>query len=202
MVQIMVIDPLFITCTSFSWIRVRNKRDVDKASVLRLLNATVRLKIAAITTKSPPSRGKFDVTKPKTANSYFKKLAHSHSSAGGTRSWPEMKNIYTSPSKKHISFKGSNRQEWISDVTWDLNIQIKSEKSAENSSKTLSAIAFSRLLSNQLNHEGRRSVSDKRNYVNNIANQLQAAAETHLTGDMYKQDGFSRKPLNECMCKN
>ncbi|XP_046805059.1 uncharacterized protein LOC111688096 [Lucilia cuprina] len=172
-----------------SLLDVRNKRGADIASDHHLLVATVRIKITAIRTNNTVFQRRFNVAKLKTpeiANLFSNELSGCASINRETQTWQHVREIFTKSAEKHLGFKTTGRREWISDTKWNLIQQRKVAKNAVHTSKTRSNKATQQHLYTRLNSEVKRSArKDKRNWTNNIANELQAAAETHRLKDLY-----------------
>lgn len=175
-----------------SLLDVRNKRGADIASDHHLVLATIRIKIAAIRKNNEVSRRRFNVNKldePTVANSFTDALKTSLQSNNNNidRSWEETKQIFIQAADNHLGYKNNLRKEWISDETWKLILDRKEAKALINSSRTRSNKTIYQRMHNSLNREVKRSARrDKRNWVNNIAKEAQAAAETYRIGDLYR----------------
>lgn len=174
-----------------SLLDVRNKRGADVGSDHHLVIATIRIKIAAIKKNTQTSQKRYNVDKLKdstVANSFTLELKTSlRNSNNRNRCWEETKKILTQAADNHLGYKNNSRKEWISDETWRLVLERKEAKSSINNSRTRSAKALCQQLHNSLNREVKRSARrDKRNWVNNIAKEAQAAAETYRMGDLYR----------------
>lgn len=175
-----------------SLLDVRNKRGADIASDHHLVLATIRIKISAIKKNNQVPQRRYNVDKLKdatVANSFTGELKTSLQLNNNNidRSWEETKMIFTQAADHHLGYKNHSRKEWISDETWRLVLERKEAKASINSSRTRSIKTLCQQLHNSLNREVKRSARrDKRNWVNNIAKEAQAAAETYRVGDLYR----------------
>ena len=102
-------------------------------------------------------------------------------------------NVYTETSKTTLGHKTRQRKEWISDVTWNL-IEQRKEAKRKILTKNTERNEEARQEYKRLNIEVKRSArQDKRDYVDNMAQEAQVAADKGDNQTVYKIIKSSRK---------
>lgn len=175
-----------------SLLDVRNKRGADIGSDHHLIVATIRLKIAAIKKNTVIQNRRFEVEKlkdPTIQNNFTVALSNAAQNLFQVNcsDWSTISKTFHDAAEQTVGHKVPKRKKWISDNTWNLINERREIKNGVNRAKTrLSKEEWQQKYSSADRLVKKSARNDKREWMNKLALQAQAAADTNRTRDLYK----------------
>ena len=167
---------------------VRVKRSADIGSDHHLVVAKLKMKLSA-RKKPPNSRIKFDVRrlKARETREAFQLSLHNRFAALATeegeeetveKTWTGLKEVIIGASEEVLGRPPSNRKVWITEETWKKVGERKNVKQQVNQAKTRQQKQQATARYTEVAKEVKKKLrADKRDYVNDLAQQAEIAAE-------------------------
>ena len=201
---------------------VRVYRGADVHSDHSLLVGTLKLKLRKSENPDNPTRKKYDIGKLKNINikhqfkleiqNRFQILENEQDTdhedlftENVESKWNKFKTVYKETSEKILGFKKNKSKPWISIDTWnkiDERKKIKSKLLGTNSPETKEELKVE--YSNKDRMVKRSARKDKRDYIDNLAEQAEAAARHGDSRELYKITKLlaGKKPSSSNTLKN
>lgn len=184
-------------CISSKWSNtlcdVRNKRGADIGSDHHLLVGSLRIKFTNVPKTENCPRVKYKIAKLKSTEQHAafcqalrSKIAENDPNMNIQQSWQKFKNAVNETCAERLGRANNTREDFISPQTWALIDRRAKLKNEINSLKVINERKAAQNRYNQLDKRVRREIrDDKKEQMNTLANQAEAAAATHNMKELY-----------------
>jgi hypothetical protein len=173
-----------------SLLDVRNRKGADVYSDHHLIVGQIRIKLATTIRKTVTAPRKINIAKlqdPVACTAFREQLRENLSqndTNGSTEEkWNSVTATFQEASENILGFRPNGRKEWISDHTWNLIERRRDMKGRINTASSPELVQQYNLLDKQIAKSAR---SDKRKWVDDIADNAQQAANNGNSRELYR----------------
>uniref|UniRef100_A0A336M488 CSON002588 protein n=1 Tax=Culicoides sonorensis TaxID=179676 RepID=A0A336M488_CULSO len=200
-------------CVSAKWsntlLDVRNKRGADIGSDHHLIIGDLRLSVKTVPNRKTNLRKKYEIAKLKSdahrsafSTTLREKLANTNEQNEHNiqQSWERFKEAVTTTCKEELGIAKNRAQDFISPDTWSIIDRRRNAKSAINTATSTQDKARAQQHYNIIDRRVKREIrNDKREQLNALARQAEAAAAVYNMKDLYT---ITRKISNTSKSRN